>query len=163
MAHTRKQKGKRGTEDEQTTSDKADAGGCLSQDDIDRPRRRLHDALSFWMICQEKACKRARACRGDTYACARRHQPLVPQEIKVWLKKAIELRLDGLSPEEAARGAVEFVAAYEARRAEIEARFAAARGDGPDASSQKTDADGNAAEAVATPHRDAASPRVQVL
>jgi hypothetical protein len=163
MPHTRKQTPKPDCGVQQTNVSDSNVGETEPPGDINRARRRLHDFLSFWMICQEKGCKRARACRGDTEACSRRHQPLVPPDIKAWLHKAIALRLDGLSPEDAARGADEFVARYEARQAEIDARLAGARGDDAQANSQKSEAIGNDADSAATPHRDAPSPRVRAL
>jgi hypothetical protein len=77
-------------------------------------RRVVHTKLLFWRVCEEKACKRARGCRGDVDACWRRWRPAVPDELMTRLRIAIQARVAGASVEEAIRAANEHVAAIEA-------------------------------------------------
>jgi hypothetical protein len=77
-------------------------------------RRKLHDFIGFWEVCNDKRCRRVRACTGDIKACHERHWPHEPQEIKTWILAGLKARNDGASPEEAARIADEKVAAVRA-------------------------------------------------
>jgi hypothetical protein len=62
----------------------------------------VNNALQFWSLCGQPACRRARACVGDAEACFKRFWPLVPEEFKVWFRAGIKARVDGHSPREAA-------------------------------------------------------------
>ena len=77
-------------------------------------RRKTYDFIGFWQVCNDRRCRRVRACTGDINACHERHWPHVPQEIKTWILAGIKARNDGASPEEAARIADEKVAAVRA-------------------------------------------------
>jgi len=37
--------------------------------------RVLHERFALWRLCRNKACKRARCCRGDEVACGARRWP----------------------------------------------------------------------------------------
>jgi hypothetical protein len=74
--------------------------------------RKLHDGLGFWKVCNEKRCRRVRACAGDVDACNARHWPHVPEEVKTWILAGLEACSAGASPDEAVRIADEKAAAY---------------------------------------------------
>jgi hypothetical protein len=91
----------------------------------DAARRKVHDFLGFWRVCELKRCKRGKGCRGDAQACAARHFPMLPDEAKAWLHKAFEARLSGLSPEAACEAANKHIAEVN----EVLARHAQRRAD----------------------------------
>ncbi|MGI8525119.1 MAG: hypothetical protein ACR2K5_02915 [Pseudolabrys sp.] len=91
------------------------------------------DLFGCWTICPDKRCKRASACRGDVNTCSRRCLPLVSVEDKVWLRKAVQARLAGLSPEEAVKAAIAEVEKYRTEFAALEARTAQAEEKSPEA------------------------------
>ncbi|MGE3156511.1 MAG: hypothetical protein AB7K78_07330 [Xanthobacteraceae bacterium] len=77
-----------------------------------------------------KGCKRGKGCRGDVQACAAKHFPMLPDDAKAWLHKALEGLRDGLSPQEAADTATKHVAAVNevlARHAQRDAQAQAAK------------------------------------
>ena len=61
--------------------------------------------LSFWRVCQERSCRRARGCAGDSRACFERWWPIVPEELKIWLRTAMTSQAKGLSPADAVNAA----------------------------------------------------------
>jgi hypothetical protein len=63
--------------------------------------RKVHNLFSFWSVCREMQCRRARACSGDVPTCFERHWPHVPEHMKVWLRACVRARCDGASVEEA--------------------------------------------------------------
>ncbi|HET9916254.1 MAG TPA: hypothetical protein VFQ89_04035 [Candidatus Binatia bacterium] len=116
----------------------------LTGTELATARRKVHDFLGFWRVCELKRCKRGKGCRGETQACAGRHYPMVPDDAKAWLHKAFTSRLDGLSPQEAADAATKHVAEvnealarFAQRNAEAEA--ARTRTAAPSAAPSRTD------------------------
>jgi hypothetical protein len=89
----------------------ADNDPVLTEAQRDAARRKLHDFLGFWNVCQLKRCRRGKGCRGEARACAARHFPMVPDEAKAWLYKACEGLRDGLSPQQACDDANKHIAA----------------------------------------------------
>jgi hypothetical protein len=67
----------------------------------DRRRARMCDALKFWGVCATPLCRRRHACSGDPEACFETKWPIVPDEVKEWLRAARALRASGLSPQQA--------------------------------------------------------------
>jgi len=105
----------------------ADQAAAATPLEIEQGRRRLHDFLKFWRVCRGKACKRARRCSGELSACGARHFPLVPEDFKALLQKAIEGVRAGLSPQEAVRAAKRHIAAVDAALARLDQREAEAQ------------------------------------
>jgi hypothetical protein len=69
-------------------------------------QRRYCDAFGQWRRCDEKRCRRDRACRGDAGACLKRAVESVPREVQSRVRTAI---VDGTpanlgGPERTARG-----------------------------------------------------------
>ena len=58
--------------------------------------RALSDLLSIWALCGRSACRKARACRGDSRDCIARCAPLVPEDVRVWVAALMEYKRDGL-------------------------------------------------------------------
>ncbi len=58
--------------------------------------RALSDLLSIWALCGRSACRKARACRGDSRKCIPRCGPLVPEDVRVWMAALMEYKRDGL-------------------------------------------------------------------
>jgi hypothetical protein len=44
--------------------------------------RRMSKTLSLWGVCTHRACRRARACRGNPRDCLPRYSPLVPEDAR---------------------------------------------------------------------------------
>jgi hypothetical protein len=103
---------------------------------LDRARGVVHTAMRFWMVCAEQACKRARACRGDTAACRDRIWPQLPEQMKVYFRAAIAARGEGRSAADAARAGDEAVAQWRA----FEARMAQPAADATDAGAAPAEA-----------------------
>jgi hypothetical protein len=86
--------------------------------------RKRNNMFELWRYCDLKRCTRAKSCVGhDPGECGMRFFPHMPDEFKLWLRHAIELRRAGVPPEEACRradaevaAAIERVKALEARR-----------------------------------------------
>ena len=51
--------------------------------------RPLCTGLQFWTVC-EKACRRAKACAGDSQVCFERWWPIVPEGIRLRLRVFIK-------------------------------------------------------------------------
>ncbi len=63
--------------------------------------RALSNLLRVWGLCDRSACRKSRACRGDSRQCVPRCGPLVPEDVRVWVAALIECKRDGLSFEDA--------------------------------------------------------------
>jgi hypothetical protein len=96
----------------------------------DAKRVMMCNALQFWRVCDERACRRRHTCSGDPQACFTRHWSQFPEDGKVWLRAGIKARVDGLSPQAAARAADAEVARHVALMAK-HARPAAAAAPAP--------------------------------
>jgi hypothetical protein len=46
--------------------------------------RGWNDILCLWRLCDQKACRRARACRGNVHVCVPRNFPLLPEGVRAW-------------------------------------------------------------------------------
>ena len=96
----------------------------------DSMRRKLFTAYRLWTVCNDKRCKRARACSGDTELCARqRWHVYVSDEDRALLSKSFELMDDGMP----AREAVAAAQADIARRQQLAAVFNARQTEPPPA------------------------------
>jgi hypothetical protein len=60
-----------------------------------------HDTVGLWRPCTNKACRRIRACLGDTDACGARRFP----EVWAWVHGILRALRDGARPSAAMRGA----------------------------------------------------------
>jgi hypothetical protein len=40
--------------------------------------------LATWRLCDNAACRRARACRGEARACMKAKFPLLPERVRDW-------------------------------------------------------------------------------
>jgi hypothetical protein len=82
-----------------------------------------NDLFELWRYCDLKRCSRGKGCLGhDPGECGMRFFPHMPDEFKLWLRHALELRRAGVPPEEASRRADAEVAAAIERVKAIEAR-----------------------------------------
>jgi len=57
--------------------------------------------LGLWRVCDEPACQRARACRGDVRACAPVNFARAPEGVQGWFCNLVVAKEDGLSFDEA--------------------------------------------------------------
>jgi len=69
--------------------------------DADRMMREFNTGLEFWAACENKNCRRTRACSGAAKACFERRWAGLGEREKTWIRAAITARARGLSPEEA--------------------------------------------------------------
>ncbi len=58
--------------------------------------RALSNLLCIWALCGRSACRKTRACRGDSRDCIPRCAPLVPEDVRVWVAALMECKRDGL-------------------------------------------------------------------
>jgi hypothetical protein len=77
-------------------------------------RRAQCNAYLLWHICKYKLCRRAHTCSRDPVACFDRHWPIIPEEMKVWWRKAITSLHAGCTPAEAVAAAQAEVARWKA-------------------------------------------------
>ena len=92
----------------------------------DEMRRKVYTAFRLWTVCNDKRCKRAQVCSGDTEACMHeRYNVCVPEKTRALLVKAIDLMREGMPALEALAAAkadiaqrLKRAAAFAARRAE---------------------------------------------
>jgi hypothetical protein len=57
--------------------------------------------LGLWALCDNTACRRARFCRGDVYACAPRNFARLPEGVKESFACLVVSDAQGLTFEEA--------------------------------------------------------------
>lgn len=57
--------------------------------------------LALWRLCDQRACRRARACRRNPVACVRMNYPLLPDGARDWIDEFHEAQSKGLSFEAA--------------------------------------------------------------
>ena len=81
-----------------------------------RDRRVIHTALKFWFACHHAPCRRHHKCLGDVDVCREIFWPVVPEEIKVWLRALADCRNEGLPVRKAHAIATEAIARF--RRAQ---------------------------------------------
>jgi hypothetical protein len=131
----------------------------------EQQRRLVNNVFQFWIVCQDGACERVKACAGDPHACHQRWWKVVPERSKVKYRAYVRARADGRSHEDASA----FVEAELERLADHIARVEAEQMawlDRLEAAerAQPIDADqtSGAAPAEAPPQR-ARGPRVSVL
>jgi hypothetical protein len=60
-----------------------------------RELRSLSTRLAIPGLCDVRACRRARACRGDPHDCLARYEPLVPDDARAGADALIEARRQG--------------------------------------------------------------------
>ena len=68
--------------------------------ECDEYRVAVNNALQFWRMCREDACRRNHACSGDMHECFQRHWAMNSQDEKAWLRAALKAMAAGLSPGE---------------------------------------------------------------
>ena len=84
-------------------------------------QRYAADLLCLWALCGKPACRRARACKRDPKACARRYGPLAPEEARIGALALVQGALDGVDRDEVRRFEPAGIAALEAWRAQVAA------------------------------------------
>jgi hypothetical protein len=57
--------------------------------------------LGLWRACDNAACRRARACRGNVRVCSPRNFALAPEGVQDWFANLVVAKEDGLSFDEA--------------------------------------------------------------
>ena len=57
--------------------------------------------LGLWYVCDNAACRRARACRGNVDRCFRRNVQRVPLEVREWFVMLGEMQRDKVPFDEA--------------------------------------------------------------
>ena len=68
---------------------------------LERTMRQWGNFLGYWRVCDNVACRRARACRGNIRACAPRSFARLPNDVQGYLCMLLKCREDGLTFEEA--------------------------------------------------------------
>jgi len=63
-------------------------------------QRHLCSHLLFWKVCGHKKCLRTRACAVDYKDCFDRFWPLLPEEVKIYIRTTIKAAKARLSPAE---------------------------------------------------------------
>lgn len=71
---------------------------CDGEDRQTSTRRHFCTRFQFWTACGDKSCLRAHACAGDATECFPRFWQIVPEDMKVGIRAAIEANRAGLSP-----------------------------------------------------------------
>jgi hypothetical protein len=88
----------------------------------EQAQHELFSAFLLWTICPHKACRRAKACVGDTEECCReRWHQAVPDELRAELAKICELVRAGYDVPEACRLARQDMIMREKLLAKLEA------------------------------------------
>ena len=64
-------------------------------------QRAWADLLCIWRFCDRTACRRARGCRGQSLVCFPRYAPLLPDNLKTWVKTLGEAQAQGFSFDQA--------------------------------------------------------------
>jgi len=83
----------------------------------DADTRWLNNYFAFWVICQSRACERAKRCAGDAQACFDRMWPHVPERMKVAFRVTLKAVDAGGSLEEVKRKIREKLARFDAMAA----------------------------------------------
>lgn len=69
-----------------------------------RLRRHYCTIFRFWRACRHPPCRKARACRGDAYACLERHERSVPRRVQLAARQhVLETTGEKQGPERVAR------------------------------------------------------------
>lgn len=66
-------------------------------DELREARRYLCSYLNFYAVCGQPKCLRERTCVGDAMACFDRIWPVVPQDVKIFVRTLFKGKVDGLS------------------------------------------------------------------
>lgn len=61
-------------------------------------QRYLCSILKFYIVCGRKKCRREFACIGDPKECFEQIWPIVPENVKIFIRTTIQARVAGLSP-----------------------------------------------------------------
>ena len=87
-------------------------------------RRNMFSHFKLWTVCPDRRCKRAQSCRGDVEQCLnQRWHPLVPQDLKTFVHKALGYQNDGHSPLEAVRLAQDDMTRHREAAARVDAKY----------------------------------------
>jgi len=71
------------------------------RDDVETEAlRRCSGLICLWGLCDKRACRRARAYRGEPRDCLGRYARLVPEAVRDCAKAIVEAKWQGLSFEE---------------------------------------------------------------
>lgn len=97
----------------------------MALDDIDAfvrciNRQALHTDLGYPRACPNRRCRRHRKCVGDPDDCHAIFWPVVPEEIKVWLRALARSAEANHSPKKARRIAGEALRAQRIRAKNLE-------------------------------------------
>jgi len=60
--------------------------------------------LGLWRACDNAACRRGRACRGNVRACSPRNFALAPEGVQAWFASLVVAKEDGVSFDEMMEG-----------------------------------------------------------
>ena len=67
----------------------------------ERSVRGWNESLGAWAVCDNRACRRARACRGNIRACAKTNFARLPQDVQDWFILLMLARDEGAPFDEA--------------------------------------------------------------
>src|SRR3954447_13507928 len=95
--------------------------------DEDAFRRWRNNYFAFWVVCDTRACRRAKRCAGDPKSCHDRIWPHMPERMKFEFRVTLKAITEGLSLDEVRRKVKEELARFDARFREGE-RAAASDG-----------------------------------
>jgi hypothetical protein len=56
--------------------------------------------LCLWRLCGNAGCRRARACRGRSYLCAKRNFKCLPEGVREWFEEFLAAKSVGVSFED---------------------------------------------------------------
>jgi hypothetical protein len=62
--------------------------------------RMVSDFFQLWRLCENRRCRRARACRAQPRDCLPRFSPIVPERARLWLVDLLAARATTLSFDE---------------------------------------------------------------
>lgn len=65
----------------------------------------LGNVMKLWRACPVKRCRRAKTCIGIGNPCDAIFWPVLPEDLKVWWRVAIQARCDGCTERQSRRAA----------------------------------------------------------
>src|SRR5436305_8295310 len=71
--------------------------------------------FAFWVVCETRACRRAKRCAGDPKSCHDRIWPHMPDRMKFEFRVTLKAINEGLSLDEVRRKVKEELARFDAR------------------------------------------------